>query len=144
MASLTDDFLPDLMPAWKKVFRNGLLPHITEIELRTLRKLIVEDDKRLLQGATTTPPPLMCVQDWSVEAACLTGMCGWASLTAGELTEATVGDVEAAFAKLCFDIDQTIGEPGGVRHLLCWYDETPRDEMRRELLIEIDLALSNK
>ncbi len=36
----------------------------------------VSDDPRLTQGSTTTPP-LMCVQDWPVEAACVLGFCGW-------------------------------------------------------------------
>lgn len=136
--------LPDLLPAWKKVFREGLLPHVGGVELRTLRRLVIEDDKRLLQGATTTPPPLMCVQDWPVEAACLTGMCGWAKLTDGELSEVTVGEVKEYFARMCYSIDQTVGEPGGCRHLLNWWDETPRDEARRKLLSEIELALTSK
>ena len=146
LAALADDTkaMPDLLPAWKKVFREGLLPHIGEVELRTLRRLVIEDDHRLLQGATTTPPPLMCTSTWPVEAACPLTVCGWARLGGEELSEITVGEAEEQFAALCYNIDQTVGEPGGCRHLLNWWDEAPRDEARRELLGEINLALASK
>jgi hypothetical protein len=32
----------------------------------------------------------------------------------------------------------------GIRHFVGWYDETPRDQMRRELLVEINLALDTR
>jgi hypothetical protein len=42
-----------------------------------LRGALRGDDCRLLQRATTNPPPLQCVQQWAVEAACALGFCGW-------------------------------------------------------------------
>ena len=67
------------------------------------------DDPRLTQGSTTTPPPLMCVQDWPVEAACALGYCGWQ----GDELE-TVGEVEEFFARMCFEADQRLGEPAAL------------------------------
>jgi hypothetical protein len=54
---------------------------------------------------------------------------------------ATVGKVEEIFAKLCFDADKSLGEPAACRYFLNWYDETPRDEMRREMIAELDRAI---
>ena len=125
------------MDSWRKVWRDGLAPLISTEALEALRKALANDDVRLLQGATTTPPPLQCVQDWPVEAACALGFCGWQ----GDGLE-TVAEVEEFFARMCFEIDQRLGEPAGCRWFLNWYDETPRDEMRCLLLSEVNRSLA--
>src|SRR2546423_868213 len=119
------------MDSWRKVWRTAA-PLLSTSGLEALKKALVDDDPRLLQGATTSPPPLACVVDWPVEAACTLGYCGWQ----GDGLE-TVGEVEEYFAKMCFMIDQELGEPAGCRWLLNWVDETPRSDMRRELLLEV-------
>ena len=125
------------MESWRKVWRDGVVPLLSTEGLEALRRGLTDDDARLIQGATTTPPPLQCVQDWPVEAACGIGYCGWQ----GEGLE-TVAEVEEFFAKMCFEIDRNLGEPAGCRWFLNWFDETPRDEMRRELLAEVNRALA--
>jgi hypothetical protein len=125
------------MDSWRKVWRDGLAPLISTEALEALRKALANDDVRLLQGATTTPPPLQCVQDWPVEAACVLGFCGWQ----GEGLE-TVAEVEEYFARLCYEVDLRLGEPAACRWFLNWFDETPRDEMRRLLLSELTRTLS--
>jgi len=81
----------------------------------------------------------MCVQDWPVEAACALGFCGWQ----GERLE-TVGDVEEYFARCCFEADTRLGEAAACRWFLNWFDDTPRDDMRRDLLAEVELALADR
>jgi hypothetical protein len=125
------------MDSWRKVWRDGLAPLISTEALEALRTALANDDTRLLQGATTTPPPLQCVQDWPVEAACVLGFCGWQ----GEGLE-TVAEVEEYFARLCYEVDLRLGEPAACRWFLNWFDETPRDEMRRLLLSELTRTLS--
>ena len=107
--------------------------------LVALREALRADDTRLSQGSTTTPPPLMCVQDWPVEAACALGFCGWQ----GEGLE-TVGQVEEFFAKACYEADVRLGEPAACRWFLNWFDDTPRDEMRRELSDEVEQILAER
>lgn len=128
------------MESWRKCWRDGIVPLLSKGHLTTLKNALESDDRRLLQGATTTPPPLTCVQDWPVEAACALGFCGWQGdgLSDGL---GTVGEVEEFFARTCYEIDKLLGEPGGCRHFLNWFDETPRDEMRRELLGEVERAI---
>lgn len=128
-----------MIESWRKVWREGFAPLLSESALLALRDALTKDDKTLIQGATTTPPPLMCVQDWPVEAACALGLCGWK----GENLE-TVGQVEEYFARMCFEADQRLGEPAVCRWFLNWFDDTPRDEMRRELLGEVQLLLGSK
>src|SRR6516164_2401639 len=65
------------MESWRRVWREGLEPLLSPEALEALSLALVRDDPRLLQGATTSPPPLQCVQDWPVEAACALGFCGW-------------------------------------------------------------------
>jgi len=127
------------MESWRKVWREGLAPQVSTAGLDALRKALMNDDQRLLQGATTSPPPLQCVQEWPVEAACGLGYCGWQ----GEGLE-TVAQVEEFFAKACFEADKRLGEPAGCRWFLNWFDETPRDEMRRLLLAEVNRTLAHR
>jgi hypothetical protein len=127
------------MESWRKSFREGFVPHLSIAGLEALRNALIKDDARLVQGATTTPPPLQCVQDWPVEAACGVGYCGWQ----GDGL-ATVAEVEEFFAQMCFVADQNLGEPAGCRWFLNWFDETPRGEMRRLLLPEVERALALK
>lgn len=127
------------MEAWRKTFREGFVPGLCTAALTALRDALAGDDQTLIQGATTQPPPLLCVQDWPVEAACAVSFAGWK----GEGLE-TVGQVEEYFARQCFDCDQRLGEPAACRQFLNWFDDAPRDQMRRELLAEVELALAER
>src|SRR5262245_32398653 len=127
------------MTAWQRSFREGIAPLISTRALLALKRALTQDDPALIQGATTTPPPLQAVQDWPGEAACAVGYCGWQ----GEGL-ATVGQVEDFFAHVCFGADKLLGEPAGCRWFLNWFDETPRPQMRLALLAEIDLALAGR
>src|SRR5436305_828989 len=127
------------MEAWRKVWREGLVPLLSTKGLQALKRGLLRDDGRLTQGSTTTPPPMQCVLDWPVEGACVVGYCAWQ----GDGLE-TVGDVEEFFARVCFEADQRLGEPAAVRYFLNWYDDTPRDEMRRQLLAEVNRTLAER
>ena len=127
------------MESWRKVWRDGVAPQLSTPGLEALRDALRTDDPRLLQGATTTPPPLQCVQDWPVEAACGVGYCGWQ----GDGLE-TVAEVEEFFARVCFEVDLRLGEPAACRWFLNWFDETPRDEMRALLLAEVNRTLGQR
>ncbi len=127
------------MELWRNVWRNGFVPVLSTSGLVALREALQNDDPRVVQGATTTPPPLLCVQDWPVEACCALGFCGWQ----GDALD-TVGEVEEHFAKCCFEADERLNEPAGCRHFLNWFDDTPRTDMVRDLLCEVELALTNR
>ena len=127
------------MESWRKVWRDGFVPVLSTAGLAALRDALRGDDPRLTQGSTTTPPPLMCVQDWPCEGACALGFCGWHGEGLG-----TVGEVEEFFARVCFEADQRVGEPAACRWFLNWFDETPRGDMRQQLLPEVNRSLAQR
>jgi hypothetical protein len=100
------------------------------------------DDRRLIQGGTTTPPPLMCMRDFPVEAGCLLGYCG--AVAHGGIGVATVGQVEEAFVRFCFDADNAVGEPAYCRNLLNFWDDTPRPAARVLVLEEVAYTLAGR
>ena len=127
------------MESWKLVWRKGFAPVLSNKGLSALRDALRNDDLRLVQGSTTTPPPLLCVHDWPVEACDALGYCGWQ----GEGL-VTVGEVEEFFARACYEADERLGEPAACRWFLNWYDDTPRYEMRAELLAEVERTLCER
>lgn len=127
------------MESWRLIWRQGFASAISTSGLTALAEALRTDDKQLVQGSTTTPPPLMCVQDWPVEAACCLGFCGWK----GEGL-ATISEVAEYHARLCFECDQRLNEPAACRWFLNWFDDTPRPEMLRDLLAEVELVLASR
>lgn len=146
------------MESWRRSWRDGFLPGLKTDTLKALLDAVKSDDPRLTQGSTTTPPPLMCVQDWPVECGCLIGYAGAIENGGFESTDvadyinkgksnkapATVGKVEEFFATACYQADQRLGNPSECRYFLNWFDDTPRDEMRRELQAELILNLKER
>lgn len=124
------------MKAWQKVFREGIVPNVEPGGLLSLYEALANDDPRLIQGATTTPPPLQCVSDWPCECAC---PIGWTTFRGNP--EVTVGDVEEDFAMVCFEADQILGLPAACREFINWWDDGNYEQVRRELKAELKLIL---
>src|SRR5262245_26265993 len=127
------------MESWRRVWREGIAPQLSTPGLEALRAALVTDDKRLLQGQTTEPVPLDNVADWPVEAACPISYCFWK----GDGLS-FVAEVQEAFAQTTYACDAALGEPIACRWFLNWADETPREEMRRELLAEVERVLAER
>jgi hypothetical protein len=126
---------------WQDVFRLGIAPQLPTAGLVALRTALAGNDKRLLQGATTMPPPLQCVQTWPCEAADAIGYC---HAFTDNVTLKQVAEVEEFFAKVCFECDQALGEPAACRWFLNFFDESPRAEMIVALLPEVDAELARR
>jgi len=124
---------------WRKAWREGIAPQLSVRALVALRRGLAEDDEHLIQGATTAPPPLVCMRDSPTEAACGIGYGGWQ----GEGL-ATVAEVEEYFAQICARTDEHFGEPQAARWFLNWFDGTPRAEVRRCLLAEVERTLASR
>jgi len=141
MSTLSRTASVDNVPleSWQRVWRDGFAVALSPRALAALAAALRSDDPALIQGATTSPPPLACVGDWPVEAACALSYCGWR----GENLP-TVAEVEAWFAEACFACNLRLGETTGCRIFLNWFDETPREQMRRLLLPEVERALAER
>jgi hypothetical protein len=127
------------MEVWQKAWREALSRILSTPALEALQKALQADDSRLIQQATTMPPPLQSVIDWPVEGACAIGYCGWQ----GDGLE-TVGEVEEYFARVCFEVDNHFNEPAACRWFLNWFDETPRAQMIHQLLPEVCRTLEER
>jgi hypothetical protein len=92
----------------------------------------------VLQGATTSPPPLQALAEYPCEGAC---PLGYAALCDGA---GTVGEVEERFAELCHKVDVALGERGGVRWFLNHWDDTPRAEAVAGLWAEVERVLAER
>jgi hypothetical protein len=129
------------LTAWQRVFRIGIVPQLTVKGLQGLKMALERDDSRLITGATTNPPPLQCMADQPVEGCC--PLC-YALLDGLKPYAVSVGPLEERFAGACWEADQLLGEPAAMRYFLNWVDETPREQMRRKLLAEVELALAER
>lgn len=127
------------MESWRRTWRLGFAPQLSLKSLIALRDALATDDPNLVQGATTIPPPLDCVQGWPAEGACGIGYCGWK----GEQLH-TVAEVEEFFARACFEADIRLDEPAACRWFLNWFDDTPRREMRSQLLPEVRRSIDER
>ncbi len=125
------------MEKWRRIWRHGLAPRLSRIGLEALRWALIHDDPRLLQGATCYPPRLDALRDRAVEGTCALGFCGWQGDGLSR-----VGEVESYFQRLCDNADAALSEAGACRYFLNWFDDAPREEMRRELIIETTIALT--
>lgn len=123
------------MERWRVVWRDGFLPSLPTAGLRVLRQALVSDDPRLHQGRTTTPIASPRLAEAACEGACALGFCGWRG-------GSSVGAVDEFVNRACWEADDRLGEPAACRWFLNWFDETPREQMRRGLLAEVDLALA--
>src|SRR5262245_3773226 len=126
------------MILWRKVWR-AFAGHMSRAGLEALQTALETDDPRLIQGWTMKPAPLVCFATCEVEAACAVSLAGWRG--DGLLT---VSEVDEFFARMCFTVDEYLGESAGCRWFLNWYDETPREVMRQELLREVRYALGQR
>lgn len=124
--------------SWREVWREGLVPHLPIDGLMALERALIKDDARLLQGTTCSPSLMEDTGGREVEAACAIGYCKWRG------GRTSIKDLEEFFVKTCDLADEAMGEPCAIRHFLNWYDDTPRAEMRRDLLSEVMLALETK
>lgn len=126
------------MESWRKVWREGVAPLLSDNALTALRRGLATDDARLSQGETVFPWH-DAARDWPPERACLLGYCGWQ----GEGLK-TTAEVCEFFACMCMEIDARLGEPAGCRAVLNAWDENPREVMLPLLLAEVDREIDRR
>ncbi|HEY1189547.1 MAG TPA: hypothetical protein VGE74_18015 [Gemmata sp.] len=127
------------MESWRLYWRKALAAVLPTTGIESLRDALRSDNPCLVQGSTTVPAPLIATRDERVCGACAIAFCGWQ----GDALE-TVGAVEEFFSRICWEGDQAFGEPAGCRKFLDWFDDTPRDEVRRELFAEVERTLAER
>jgi len=127
------------MDKCRRVWREGLAPHLSRAGLLALQSALLADDPRLLQGTVSSPPPLDALRECAVNGACAIGWCGWQ----GEGLR-SVGQIEEYFHRICDAAAAALHDPVACRYFFDWYDAAPRAEIRRELLAEVKLTLQGR
>lgn len=129
------------MEAWRKIWRDGFAPLITDKGLLALKEALESPSRlsQLGQGSTTWPIAMIGSGLEKPQGACLIGYCAWKG---SDL--ATVGEIDSEFARLCFEADQRVKEPAGCRFLLNWWDERPYEEVVACMLPEVDREIARR
>lgn len=125
--------------AARDAFRVGIAPQFTTETIVALRDALANDDERLIQHTTTEPPPLLCVADWPIRCGCGVAFCCWV----GEML-IKVAEVHESFGRVIVESDRLLGGVAKTSAFLHFWDDTPRDQMRAELLTEVELILSER
>ncbi len=126
---------------WQWAWREGVAPQLSTAGLSALQDALEHDDSALIQGQNVQPPPLQIHEGDQVTAACAIGFAAWKGDYQGA---ASVAEVDVRFAEICRHADQRLAEPAGVRFFLTQYDSWSREELRRNLLAEVGLALTER
>jgi hypothetical protein len=124
---------------WQWAWREGVAPQLSTAGLKALQNALESDDPTLIQGQNLLPPPLKSHESENVVAACAICFAAWK----GDYREAaSVAEIDARFAEICFRAGELLNQPDGVGSFLTQYDSWTREEMRQNLLPEVRLALS--
>jgi hypothetical protein len=126
---------------WQRVWREGVAPQLSTAGLQALQKALEQDDPALIQGQNLFPPPLQSYASDQVVAACAICFSAWKGDYQGC---APVAEVDLRFDEVCYQASQLLGEPAAVGQFLTEYDSWSREEMRRNLLPEVRLALAGR
>jgi hypothetical protein len=124
--------------AWRKVWREGVVPQLSTEGLGCLLDALKRDDPRIVTGCTTIPPALSSCSDLPIESA---DPIVWALLDGHSPRACTVGLMDEAFARLAIRCSELCGMPRAIGTLLCWLDEQDRQTWRTELIKEVTAAL---
>jgi hypothetical protein len=123
--------------SWRTVFHRGIVPHLPPAALLDLRDaLSIGDPAAMLQGATTSPPPLLPLYNFPVTAA---NPLVYAVMRAPGLK--TVREADEAFTRFCRHVESTLDEAATRIFFDFWHD-TPLETAREELLDEVEVALA--
>lgn len=125
-------------PLALRAWRQGFAPLFSPAELEALASALRDDSPELTQGSTTTPPAFPISAYCICEGGCAISYAAWKGLGLFTVTE-----VEDAFVKKCHEAHLLLREADCCgQDFISWFDQTPRDEMRRELLAEVERELA--
>lgn len=130
-----------VMEPWRQCWRLGFAPHLPTKGLEALAKALREDDPALIQGESVRPNVPFDGTPKRATGACAVAYCAWSRTTRrGDM----ILELEQKFADICARVDNSFEYLPSTRRFLNWYDRTPRDEMRAELLPEVEMELESR
>jgi hypothetical protein len=136
------DTEPTIQESWRRTWRVGIAPLLSTDGLEALERALATDDPCLIQQNTLRPAygdESDESDDPAVYKACAIALCGWR----GDGKKHR-GELLGWFAAMLKRVEEAMGEPRAAVHFLEWYDVTPRQEMRRQLLPEVRRELDRR
>lgn len=135
-------FIPEVdesapLEAWQVCWRGGLADALPTEGLVALRDALVNDDPALIQGQTVAPIPFLS-PNAKTTGCCPISYCGWRAFG----LDATA-DVYA-FYHAAYYRRNGYGYENGSRDFTEFVDGTPRDEMRKRLVVEVNRTLKQR
>lgn len=125
------------MESWRKVWREGLAPLLTDPQLEVLLAGLRADDPALIQNQTTEPMAFDCGLKSRCEGGCLIAYPIWKGGVEN------VVNVAEAFERTVDRVDRACGL-GMCSELLDWYDGSSRDIVIAEMLPEVQLEIEKR
>ncbi len=123
---------PVPLPAWARVWREGIAPQLTGEQLRVLHTALSQDDPQLVQGCTVLQTHPGIRPSGEIVGACGMAYCLWKTGNHDPLK------LDRAFERLCSKADlPNLSHQEFIR----FFDYTPRPQMIAQLLPEVALAL---
>lgn len=122
------------MESWRRCWREGVAPLLSYDGLEALRRALLADDERLVQGITVCRSA-----DGTVLGCCPVAYVGWRAEGLLSLAE-----LEEFFGRMAEESGKLLGEASGMRWLTNFWDEGPREEARRHLLAEVNLSIAGR
>lgn len=143
---------PAAIEPWRQSWREGVLPSLSTRALVVLRKAVLENDPRLVQGHTTVP--VFEHSGPQSDAAECRGACPLAyalwqedDRVSRDNYPMSVGEVQELFdramQRYC-PVEFAPNPAAAQQSFFGWWDEGRPDEVRADLLEELDLALRQR
>ncbi len=120
------------METWRFIFRKGFAPLLSFSALEALKSGIQQDDPALLQGCVVFPK--LIPGFWDVPAVA-TGLLAYIGKEGEGLF--SVAEVTEFHNRLKEAAAQKLGAVNIAQGFIEWFDKTPRQLMRKELLKEV-------
>lgn len=127
------------MEPWRLIFRKGFAPLLSNDSLVALQNGLKHDDPALVQGCVVFPRPMPGF--WDLPAAAV-GLLGYMGREGEGLF--SVFEVSEFHERLMQAAAQKLGQMDAAILFLSWFDKTPRDLMRKNLLQETHLELRKR
>jgi hypothetical protein len=127
------------MEPWRYIFRRGFAPLLSNSALNALQDGLKQDDPALVQGCVVFPKPMPGF--WELPAAAV-GLLAYVGREGEGLF--SVFEVSEFHDRLKEAAAQKLGQMEAATLFLDWFDKTPRDIMRKNLLQETHLELRKR
>lgn len=127
------------MEQWRRYFRHGIAPLVENAQLEYVLGILKSDSEKMCQGDTVILRKVIAESGLTYYHGDLPPVSGcFVSLIHMSDEKLTANEVDAKFGPFLCRVGLNHGLSS---HFINWFDDSPREEVRRELIAEIELVL---